>query len=64
MSLGIFDTAGRQVRAISEEAPTPGTAAVQGDGCDSRGRRAAPGTYFWRLKTADTRDALKLVVLR
>jgi hypothetical protein len=41
----------------------PGNYSLSWDGCDERGRRVAPGIYFWRLEgeaTSLTRKAIKI----
>jgi hypothetical protein len=49
VEIEIFDVAGRSVRRLRHEGPTPGTGVVSWDGRDASGRRVPSGLYLARL---------------
>ena len=64
VELTIFNAAGALVRQLLDAAQPVGNRTVYWDGLDDRGRRAAPGVYYCRLKAGDFASAQKLVVRR
>ncbi len=64
VSLAIYDVTGRPVRILVDEVQESGGHSVIWDGRDSRGRTAASGVYFCRLKTGIYSVSRRLVLLR
>ncbi|MGD8395589.1 MAG: FlgD immunoglobulin-like domain containing protein [Candidatus Eiseniibacteriota bacterium] len=62
--LEIFDIAGRQVRALVDGQLPAGAHRVTWDGTDQGGRRVASGVYVYRLETAGTTVARRMIVLK
>ncbi len=62
-SVGIYDVAGRLVRALLERELGPGAHDVVWDGRDDSGRRVAAGTYVLRIDAGETVVARRLVRL-
>jgi len=61
--LRIFDTSGRCVRMLAEEAQRAGDHMATWDGCDEQGSSVRSGFYFWQLSYGDevvTRPLVKL----
>ena len=52
--LGVYNTAGQQVRLLLEGHRGPGVYEVNWDGLDASGRPAASGLYFYRLEMTAT----------
>jgi len=63
-TLKIFDILGREIRTLIDEKQPPGNYTVKWDGTDSRGRRAASGVYFYRLKQGDDSASKKMILLK
>jgi flagellar hook assembly protein FlgD len=64
VSVAVFDLAGRLVHQLLDESVAPGHHEVTWRGRDSRGRTAAAGVYFVRLKTADTTDTRRMTLVK
>jgi hypothetical protein len=63
--LSIFDARGALVKVIRRDHPEPGRYELAWDGRDWNGSRAAPGVYFYRLKTsAGFEDTKKMLLVR
>ena len=63
-TLRIHSAAGRLVRVLRKDCPTPGRHEAVWDGRDSAGRRAAAGVYFVRLETAHGSEMKRMVLMR
>jgi hypothetical protein len=63
VAIVLFDAQGRTLRRLLAGERTAGHHAVEWDGLDSRGQRAAPGIYFLRVEAGGTTVSRKLVVL-
>lgn len=63
VSLRVFDVAGRLVSTLADRAWPAGEHAVAWDGTDGSGRRAAPGTYFLRLRVGDREQAARVTLV-
>lgn len=61
--LGIFALDGRQVRKLSNTDALTGPHTVAWNGLDDRGRRVAPGVYYFRLSDDDGGDRNTLIVV-
>jgi len=61
--LSIFDVAGRRVAVLVDDELSGGRHAVQWDGRDHNGARAATGLYFYRLEAPGLTLVHKLAVL-
>jgi len=64
ISLRIFDILGNQVRVLVDEHKKAGYYAVVWDSKDDAGNEVASGIYFYRLKTKEYVNTLKLVLIR
>jgi hypothetical protein len=64
VSLRIYDTAGRLVRMLIDEARDAGHYAEEWDGRDSAGRTVASGVYFYRVEAGEYTETKKMVLLR
>ncbi len=64
VSIAVFDLAGRLVHQLLDESVAAGHHEVTWRGRDSRGRAAAAGVYFVRLKTADTTDTQRMTLVK
>ncbi len=64
VSLRIYDTAGRLVRALVDEPRAAGDFDEAWDGRDDTGDRVAAGVYFCRLKVRGISQTRKMVLLR
>jgi hypothetical protein len=62
--LRIFDVRGGLVRMLADGVLAAGSHNVVWDGRDRLGRRAATGTYFYRMEAEGVADARKLTLLR
>jgi flagellar hook assembly protein FlgD len=60
----IFDIRGARVASLVTARLPVGYHTVVWDGRDDRGRRAAAGVYFYRMKTADRVLTRKMARLR
>ncbi len=60
----IFDSTGRLVRNISENAVRPGTYETSWDGTDNSGRPLRSGLYYYRVRVGDTTSRASMVLLR
>jgi predicted outer membrane repeat protein len=64
VELAVFDIKGRMVDRLVSEVKTAGSYAAVWEGRDCRGRNAAAGVYFFRLKTADTIDTKRVTLIK
>ncbi len=64
VSLQIFDVQGRLVRTLADGYFSHGVYNLTWNGSTDRGRNAASGVYFYRLKTARKEFTKKMVLLR
>lgn len=62
-NLAIYDVAGRLVRTLWN-GPVSGETKTSWDGRDDAGRRVGTGLYFARLATAESRETVKLVMVK
>jgi hypothetical protein len=62
--LSLYDVRGRLVRTLIDEMRPAGLNEVDWDGRDNRGRGAASGTYFARLKAGAQTDVKSLTLVR
>jgi hypothetical protein len=62
-SVAIFDVTGRRVATLVDGAVEAGTHTLRWDGRDPRGRRAASGVYFLRVRAEGFAHRDKVVVL-
>ncbi|MBD3160908.1 MAG: DUF1566 domain-containing protein [Candidatus Latescibacteria bacterium] len=63
-TLEILDVAGRSVKTLSVGRSSSGAGSLVWDGTDVRGRRAAPGVYFARLRTGGGSGAIPVLIVR
>ena len=61
VTLALYDAGGRRIRALLDEARTPGEYAAAWDGRDEAGATVAPGLYFARLESAGLRATVRIV---
>ena len=64
VTLKVYDSRGRRVRALVDEPQAAGTYRVQWDGRNDAGRAAASGIYFCRLEAAGATRTKKMVLVR
>jgi len=64
LRIEVHDAAGRLVRALSAGRAPMGAGAAVWDGCDARGVRVAPGTYFARLTAGGQTAAGRLLIVQ
>jgi hypothetical protein len=64
VSLRIYDTAGRLVRVLIDEARAAGRYTEKWDGRDDAGRAVASGVYFYRVEAGAFGETRKMVLLR
>jgi|GEM_PF-392240 len=64
VTLRVYDVEGRLVRNLVESTVPRGDHAVEWDGLDGAGRRAASGIYYYRLQTEGLMLTHKMVVIR
>lgn len=64
LRLRIYDTAGREVRNLDRRGLSAGDHAVQWNGLDDQGRRAASGVYFVRMQADGMEQGLRVVLLK
>jgi hypothetical protein len=62
--IDVYDTAGRRVRSLHDEALSAGPQAVRWDGRTDRGRPAAAGVYLVRVRTAEGSWTAPVIRLR
>ncbi|MBI5169012.1 MAG: hypothetical protein HZA61_05965 [Candidatus Eisenbacteria bacterium] len=60
----VFDATGRAVRTLADGEFAAGTHALEWDGADGAGRRAANGLYFARCEAAGTSRVARFVLAR
>jgi hypothetical protein len=63
-SIGIYDVAGRRVRALVQGVQPAGSRIVTWDGRDDAGLRLAPGAYIVRLDAAGLRESRTVRLVR
>jgi len=63
-AIRIFDTAGRLVRTLLDEAVYSGRHQVVWDGKDQNGKQVATGMYFVRLESGQDRYTSKVMFVR
>ena len=64
VSLSVYDAAGRAIVDILNGSESPGWHRAAWDGTDRRGRSAAPGTYFIRLRGERSSEVTRVILLR
>jgi hypothetical protein len=64
VELTVFNVAGQRVRALAGGEYPAGRHLLRWDGRDDRGRQAASGIYFCRLRAGGRRNAMKMLLLR
>ncbi len=64
VTLRVFDSAGRAIRALSPGGRAGGIGEVSWDGCDDAGRPVPAGVYLARLRHGTQEDARRVVVVR
>jgi hypothetical protein len=64
VSAGVYDSAGRKVRALASGPHLAGSHTVEWDGTDVNHRRVAAGIYFVRLAAGNEAATRKLVLLQ
>lgn len=64
MELAVYDVHGRVVRVLLDDEASPGHRSVRWDGKDSGGRRVSPGVYLCRLRSGQSIELRKAVILR
>ncbi|HOD67463.1 MAG TPA: FlgD immunoglobulin-like domain containing protein, partial [candidate division Zixibacteria bacterium] len=62
--LAVYNALGQRVATLVDEVQIPGSYAVDWDGSDGRGHRAASGVYFYRLERGDEAQTMKMVLLK
>lgn len=62
--LDVFDVRGRLVRSLFRGHAPAGQSSVVWDGTDSRGRQAASGVYFYRLRAEGVTRTRKMLLLK
>ena len=62
--LAIYNLGGQLIRTIVDRPFQTGSFSVTWDGRDDSGRAVASGVYLYELKTADTRIAKRLTLLK
>ena len=60
----IYDLQGSKVRTLVSETRSAGRHEVVWNGTDDRGQRVASGIFMARLKTGETVDLKKLVLVK
>jgi hypothetical protein len=61
LRLDVYDVRGRHVRTLAKE--LSGSGARTWDGTDARGARVPPGLYFIELRSGDTVDRGRVVLM-
>jgi hypothetical protein len=64
VNISIYDAAGSLVRRLLQQTQTAGSHSIIWNGRDDGGRRAASGTYFYRLEAGSENGSGRMVLLR
>ena len=64
VSVQVYDVQGRGIRTITDQNMTAGYHTIRWDGCDSRGRRAAPGIYYAVMATDRFSKSTKMILVQ
>jgi hypothetical protein len=64
VSISIYDAGGALVRNLLQQTQSAGPHSIVWNGLDSGGRRAASGTYFYRLEAGEKKACGRMVLLR
>ncbi|MBA7592045.1 hypothetical protein ES708_34218 [subsurface metagenome] len=64
VTLKVYDTAGRKIKALENGYKTVGTHSVVWDGKDENGNAAASGIYFYRLQAKGSIKTGKMILLK
>lgn len=64
VELMIYNLLGEKVKTLVNAVQGPGRYVVEWDGCDDRGRKVAPGIYFYQIKMGDRRSTRKLLFVQ
>jgi len=62
--LGVYDVQGREITRLIDDVIGAGKHSITWDGRDASGHQAAPGVYWYLLRTEDNTLSRKLVILR
>ena len=62
--VSVHDAGGRRVRTLFDGVVSSTDRSLHWDGRDDAGRRAAPGTYFVRLRTRNGTETRKVTLIR
>ena len=64
VNLTIYDTTGRVIKILRNEYQTAGNYVIQWQGDDHSGRPVSSGVYYYQLKTNDTIQTKKMMLLK
>jgi flagellar hook capping protein FlgD len=64
VELEVFDIQGKRVRGLFRGRAPAGERSVFWDGTDSRGRKAASGVYFYRLRAGEFSQTRKMLLIK
>jgi len=64
MTIRVFDTTGREVRALVDGRQQAGEHSVRWDGRDNAGAQVSAGVYFVRLESLGVTESAKMVIVR
>ena len=64
VKISVYDASGAFVRSLLQQAQAPGSHSITWNGLDDGGRRAASGTYFYRLEAGNRKASGRMVLLR
>ena len=64
VDVGIYDVAGRRVRALDSRKLKAGTHRLTWNGLNDAGEEVSPGMYFCRVSTGEQTDVKKIVLVR
>ncbi|MGD9403063.1 MAG: FlgD immunoglobulin-like domain containing protein, partial [bacterium] len=64
VSLSVYDIRGRVMKTLASGRHEAGIYAIEWDGRDLHGRRAAPGVYFLRLAAGPDVSLKKIIMLK
>ena len=64
VNLNVYDMTGRLIKTLANESKAPGQHSLIWDGKDSQGNAMPAGTYFYRMETAQFREAKSMILLR
>lgn len=64
VSISIYDAGGAFVRNLVSQPQSAGPHSILWNGLDSGGKRAATGTYFYRLEAGEKQASGRMVLLR